>query len=92
MPIYEYECLNCEKRFEVFQKFSDEPLKTCSDCNGQIRKRISNTSFVLKGSGWYITDYASPERRKAMEAEKGQSENKTSKNTESKKESVATSS
>jgi putative FmdB family regulatory protein len=91
MPIYEYECLNCEKRFEVIQKFSDEPLKSCPDCNGQIRKCISNTSFVLKGSGWYITDYASPERKKAMEAEKGSSENKTSKNTESKKESVAAS-
>ncbi len=53
------------------QKFSDEPLSTCPQCGGDLKKLISNTSFVLKGTGWYKTDYASPERKKAMEAEKG---------------------
>lgn len=76
MPIYEYECLHCEKTFEIMQKFSDEPLRRCPECSGQLKKLISNTSFVLKGSGWYITDYASPERKKAMEAEKVTSEGK----------------
>jgi putative FmdB family regulatory protein len=88
MPIYEYECDSCEKTFEIMQKFSDEPLRTCPECGNQLRKLISNTSFVLKGTGWYITDYASPERKKAMEAEKKNSD-KTSENKESKKKAVA---
>jgi putative FmdB family regulatory protein len=70
MPIYEYKCLKCGKEFEVIQKFSDEPLRKCSDCEGEVRKLISNTSFILKGTGWYATDYASSERKKAVDAEK----------------------
>lgn len=58
MPIYEYECLSCGATSEAMQKFSDAPLTTCSECGGQLRKLISNTSFVLKGTGWYKTDYA----------------------------------
>ncbi len=75
MPIYEYRCLNCSNQMEVMQKFSDEPLATCPECGGELKKLISNTSFVLKGTGWYLTDYASPERKKAMESEKGSSGN-----------------
>ncbi|MBA4373454.1 MAG: hypothetical protein C0402_11415 [Thermodesulfovibrio sp.] len=59
MPIYEYGCLKCCKHHEVMQKMSDEPLTTCPDCGGELKKKISNTSFVLKGTGWYVTDYAS---------------------------------
>lgn len=70
MPIYEYECLSCGKQCEVIQKFSDEPLSTCTDCGGRMHKLISQTSFILKGAGWYVTDYASPERKKAQETEK----------------------
>jgi putative FmdB family regulatory protein len=69
MPIYEYECLNCGKQCEVIQKFNDEPLSSCPDCGGNMHKLISQTSFVLKGTGWYVTDYARPERKKAKEAE-----------------------
>ena len=58
MPVYEYKCSGCEKVFEVVQKFSDEPLKVCPGCGGKLGKLISNTSFVLKGTGWYLTDYA----------------------------------
>ncbi len=75
MPIYEYKCLKCSNQMEVVQKFSDEPLATCPECGGELKKLISQTSFVLKGTGWYVTDYASPERKKAMEAEKGSSGN-----------------
>lgn len=57
MPIYEYECLNCNKIHEFIQKFSDEPLKSCPICGGELRKLISQSSFILKGSGWYVTDY-----------------------------------
>lgn len=69
MPIYEYECLDCGKQCEVIQKFDDDPLSGCPDCGGHMHKLISHTSFVLKGKGWYVTDYASPERKKAKEAE-----------------------
>ena len=57
MPIYEYECLKCGKQFEVWQKFSDEPVKVCKYCGGPVRKLVSLSSFHLKGSGWYATDY-----------------------------------
>lgn len=79
MPVYEYECPNCGKQYEVVQKFSDEPLSRCPACGGRVHKLISRTSFILKGTGWYVTDYASPERKKAAEAE-----GKSDKETESK--------
>ncbi|MBI9073839.1 MAG: zinc ribbon domain-containing protein [Desulfatibacillum sp.] len=58
MPIYEYECTECGKTLEALQKFSEEPLTTCEFCSGKLRKLISNSSFHLKGTGWYVTDYA----------------------------------
>jgi putative FmdB family regulatory protein len=57
MPIYEYRCHKCRKTFEVMQKFSDQPLSRCPSCSGKVSKIISNCSFQLKGSGWYVTDY-----------------------------------
>jgi putative FmdB family regulatory protein len=83
MPIYEYECSDCGKQFEVFQKFSEEPLSRCHDCGGHVHKLISRTSFILKGTGWYATDYASPERKKA-EGIKNKSVIKTDTKTEAK--------
>ncbi len=58
MPIYEYKCNACGHRFEKLQSFSEEPVKTCPQCGGEVRKLISRSSFILKGSGWYATDYA----------------------------------
>lgn len=62
MPIYEYKCKKCGKEFEVMQKFSDDPVKKCEDCSGPVEKMISQSSFVLKGSGWHKTDY--PDNKK----------------------------
>ena len=59
MPIYEFECSRCEDQFEELMRLSD-PDPDCPACGAQVRKLISNTSFKLKGSGWYATDYASP--------------------------------
>lgn len=56
MPVYEYQCEKCKKVTEAVQRFSDPPLKKC-ECGGKLRKLISNNSFILKGSGWYVTDY-----------------------------------
>jgi putative FmdB family regulatory protein len=58
MPIYEYECTKCGKMTEAIQKFSDPPLSACSHCSGELHKLISMSTFHLKGSGWYVTDYA----------------------------------
>ena len=58
MPLYEYECKKCGHRFEKIQKFSDEPIKTCPKCEGEVEKLISSPAVQFKGAGWYVTDYA----------------------------------
>ncbi len=70
MPIYEYQCTKCNEQFEVMQKMSDDPLSECSSCGGELKKLITNTSFVLKGGGWYVTDYPSDARKKALDSKK----------------------
>lgn len=82
MPIYEYRCKKCRKIFERFQKISDDPLKECPDCNGRVLRLISETSFSLKGDGWYKDGYSS---KKGEEAAKKEKTEKTEK-TEEKKE------
>lgn len=58
MPIYEYSCDDCQHLFEEWQKdFTDKEM-TCPVCGGRAKRMISNTAFILKGSGWYVTDYA----------------------------------
>ncbi|MCG6930096.1 MAG: zinc ribbon domain-containing protein [Desulfofustis sp.] len=59
MPVYEYECKNCQQIFEVQQKIADDPLTACPRCHGTVRKLMSMTSFQLKGGGWYADGYAS---------------------------------
>lgn len=58
MPLYEYECENCGERFEMLEKFSDEPLRTHPKCGGIVHRVLSAPALQFKGSGWYITDYA----------------------------------
>ena len=57
MPIYEYQCDKCGT-FEITQRITEKPLVKCPTCKSKVKKLISNTSFQLKGTGWYITDYA----------------------------------
>jgi putative FmdB family regulatory protein len=57
MPLYEYECGACGHRFEIIQKFSDQPITECPKCRGALRKLQSAPAFQLKGTGWYATDY-----------------------------------
>ena len=68
MPLYEYECNDCEHRFERIRKFSDPPLSACPVCNGAVRKLLSPPAIQFKGSGWYVTDYA---RKPGGEAQDG---------------------
>ncbi|MGQ9615308.1 MAG: FmdB family zinc ribbon protein [Spirochaetota bacterium] len=58
MPTYEYRCNECEELFEFFQKITDEPLKTCPACGGELVRLISGgMGVIFKGHGFYTTDY-----------------------------------
>jgi putative FmdB family regulatory protein len=70
MPIYEYECEKCGAIEEAFQNFSDKPLTTCKGCKGKLHKLISQSTFHLKGSGWYVTDYAGKSSGNASSSKK----------------------
>lgn len=56
MPIYEYECGLCEHHFERKQRFDEEPVAICPECQGKSRRVIHSTPVIFKGSGFYITD------------------------------------
>lgn len=71
MPTYEYECSGCGRVFEIRQRISEAPLSTCDACGGPVRRLLSPAPFILKGDGWYVTDYPSEARKKALESEKG---------------------
>ncbi len=71
MPVYEYECTACGHKFEELQKITDRPLATCPACHRRkVHRLISQSSFVLKGSGWYVTDYGKGNSRTAEKAGK----------------------
>ena len=57
MPLYEYQCEKCAKRFERIQKYSDPPIETCPSCGAPVKKLFSSPAIQFKGSGFYITDY-----------------------------------
>lgn len=84
MPIYEYECIKCGQVEEVFQKFSDKAKTKCPHCSGKLHKLISQSTFHLKGSGWYVTDYASKSKNTGAPSKSG-GEAPTETKTESKK-------
>jgi putative FmdB family regulatory protein len=65
MPLYEYQCDVCGRRFELIRKFSDPPLESCPTCGGAVTKQMSSPAFQFKGSGWYITDYAKKDQAQA---------------------------
>ncbi len=78
MPIYEYECEKCNATFETMQSVSAKPLKTCQGLgcndkdNGKVHRMVSASGFILKGSGWYTSDYPSEARKKGWESESKQ--------------------
>jgi len=77
MPIYEYVCERCGHHLEVMQKMSDKPLSKCPECRGKLEKIFSQTSFQLKGGGWYLTDYSSRSGSKTEKGEKGEKKKDT---------------
>jgi putative FmdB family regulatory protein len=81
MPIYEYQCESCGTIVENWQRISDPPLEECEACGGRMKKLISQSSFHLKGSGWYVTDYAGSKKadsasKKDVPKDKGASKSK----------------
>ena len=88
MPIYEYQCHKCGV-IEVTQRITQKALSKCPTCKSKVKRLISNTSFQLKGTGWYITDYA----RKGQTNGESKSDNDSkSSSTESKSDSSSKSS
>lgn len=73
MPIYEYKCESCQAITEKIQKFSDPLLTECEKCGGKLNKLLSQSSFALKGSGWYVTDYAKKTTTNESKSEKTES-------------------
>lgn len=71
MPTYEYHCDGCGRDFEAKQRISEPALASCDVCGGAVRRLISAAPFILKGDGWYVTDYPSAARKKGVESEKG---------------------
>ena len=67
MPIYEYQCIDCSIIKEAVQKVSDPLLVKCDHCSGKLKKLISQNSFHLKGSGWYVTDYTKNQSKKTLQ-------------------------
>ena len=77
MPIYEYECTKCGNIEEVLQKFSEKPLAKCKHCSGKLHKLVSQSTFHLKGTGWYVTDYADKSKKSARSSQKETAEGKS---------------
>ena len=70
MPIYEYQCDQCEHKLQILQKISEEPLKECPECNETaLKKLISAASFRLKGGGWYETDFKTGDKKQLAESD-----------------------
>lgn len=70
MPIYEYQCDTCGAQRELILKHGEVARPTCTACRKRMRRVISKTAFILKGSGWYVTDYPSDARKRGIEGEK----------------------
>jgi|SRR5262245_47188550 len=100
MPLYEYECEACGRRFERIQKFSDPLVDVCPHCGkGPVRKLLSSPAIQFKGSGWYITDYAkkgtpdsstTASQSKSSTSDSSSSDSKSSSSTEAKPSTTTT--
>jgi putative FmdB family regulatory protein len=74
MPTYEYQCNDCGREFEIRQRISEPALTRCEICGGALKRLLSAAPFILKGEGWYVTDYPSESRKKALQSEKSSGE------------------
>lgn len=86
MPIYEYQCKQCDERHEIIQRFSDAPLEHCPKCGGDMKKLFSSPAIQFKGSGFYKTDYASSGSSSSAPKSETKSETKTETKSETRSE------
>lgn len=78
MPTYEYKCIRCNHRFEVFQSMTSEPVKICPECGGEVKRLIGmGAGPIFKGSGFYQTDYKNIEAKHSKIPEKKEVKTKT---------------
>lgn len=92
MPLYEYECDGCGRRFELIRKFSDAPVTNCPTCNGSVRKLLSSPAIQFKGTGWYVTDYARKPSAGQAASEKSSSDSQEKSSSDGKSASTDSSS
>lgn len=92
MPTYEYACKNCGKTLEVFQSFSDRPLKKHKECGGDLQKVFHARGIVFKGGGFYATDSKSSSSTKGPAETSGSEKSEKSDKKDSKATAKATSS
>lgn len=91
MPIYEYQCCNCDHRLEALQKMSDAPLIECPSCHEEaLKKLVSAAGFRLKGGGWYETDFKQHGRKQLAESDSRGSESSTGTDNKSSKADAKT--
>ncbi|MCU0661026.1 MAG: zinc ribbon domain-containing protein [Myxococcota bacterium] len=91
MPIYEYHCEACNHDFEVIQKVNDAPIRMCEACgNNEAKRKVSRTSFILKGGGWYAQGYGSASSTASSSSDK--SSNSTASSSSDKSSNSAASS
>ena len=83
MPTYEYQCDKCRQIFEIRQRISEPALTVHDGCGGPVHRLLSAAPFILKGEGWYVTDYPSESRKKAKESEKSATSGSDAKSTPS---------
>lgn len=83
MPVYEYQCMQCGEIFEILHKINEKYIARCPKCQGEAKKILSPSNFILKGSGFYVNDYPSESRKKAESSGK-----KPEKSTPGKEEKV----
>jgi len=92
MPIYEYRCQSCGKKFEAMQKFADEPLTVHPECgNGPVDRLLSVPALQFKGSGWYVNDYAKGSSTRSESKSETKSDTSKSESSGSKTESTSSS-
>lgn len=86
MPTYEYECQKCGHHYELYQSIKDGPKRTCPKCHGRVKRLLgTGAGLIFKGSGFYSTDYRTPNYTAGAKKDSGASSPATSSKTSAEK-------
>ena len=83
MPTYGYKCNQCQFQFQVMQKMSDDPVKLCPECQGEVKRLLYPVGIVFKGTGWYVNDSRAPDKSETSENKPTEAGSETKSETES---------